>query len=94
MDIKKDQFQLLLIVVDRYNKPALFTWQISKKIIPIFSVLCKWEGTKGFYLQRQFLIILAFALTVYKNQDLILNQIVLDIKEKDKTVRLTYIAIL
>ena len=40
-DIKKDQPQLLLIAVDRYNGPTLFTWQDSKKVIPIFSVLYK-----------------------------------------------------
>ena len=94
MDIKKDQPQLLLIIVDGYNRPALFTQQDSKKVVLIFSVLYKQEGTRGSYLQRQFLIILAFALTVYKSQSLILNQVVLNIKEKDKTARLTYIAIL
>ena len=51
-DIKKDQPQLLLITVDRYNRPALFTQQDSKKVIPIFSVLYKWEGIRGSYLQR------------------------------------------
>ncbi len=46
-DIKKDQPQSLLIVVDRYNRPALFTWQDGKKVVPIFSVLYKWEGIRG-----------------------------------------------
>ena len=50
-DIKKDQPQLLLIVVDGYNGPALFTQQDSKKVIPIFSVLCKQEGIRGSCLQ-------------------------------------------
>ena len=51
-DIKKDQPQLLLIIVDRYNGPALFTWQDSKKVVPIFSMLYKQEGIKGSYLRR------------------------------------------
>ena len=51
-DIKKDQPQLLLIIVDGYNGPALFTWQDSKKVVPIFSVLYEWEGIRGFCLQR------------------------------------------
>ena len=51
-DIEKDQPQLLLIVVDRYNGPALFTWQNSKKVVPIFSVLYKWEGIRSSYLWR------------------------------------------
>ena len=51
-DIKKDQPQLLLIAVDRYNGPALFTRQDSKKVVPIFSVLRKQEGTRGSYLRR------------------------------------------
>ena len=57
-------------------------------------MLRKWEGTRGSYLQHQFLITLAFAFTVYKSQGLILNWVVLDIKEKDKTAGLTYIVIL
>ena len=51
-DIKKDQPQLLLIAVDRYNGPALFTWQDSKKVIPIFSILRKQEGIRGSCLRR------------------------------------------
>ena len=51
-DIKKDQPQSLLIAVNRYNGPALFTWQDGKKVVPIFSVLCKWEGTRGSCLRR------------------------------------------
>ena len=40
-DIKKDQPQSLLIAVDGYNGPALFTRQDSKKVVSIFSVLYK-----------------------------------------------------
>ena len=50
--IKKDQPQLLLIIVDRYNRPTLFTRQDSKKVVPIFSILYKQEDTRGSYLQR------------------------------------------
>ncbi len=52
MDIKKDQPQLLLVVVDRHNRLALFTWQDNKKVVPIFSVLRKQEGTRGSYLRH------------------------------------------
>ena len=93
-NIKKNQPQALLIIVDGYNRFALFTQQDRIKVIPIFSVLYKWEGTRGSYLQRQFPVTLAFALTIYKSQGLILNQVVLNIKEKDKIAGLTYIAIL
>ena len=51
-DIKKDQPQLLLITVDKYNGPTLFTQQDSKKVVPIFSVLYKQEGIRGSCLQR------------------------------------------
>ena len=93
-DIKKDQPQALLITVDSYNRPALFTQQNRIKIIPIFFVLYKQEGIRGSCLRRQFLVTLAFALTIYKSQGLTLNQVVLDIKEKDKIAGLTYIVIL
>ena len=51
-DIKKDQPQLLLVTVNRYNGPALFTQQDSKKVVPIFSILYKQEGIRGSYLRR------------------------------------------
>ena len=51
-NVKKDQPQLLLIAVDRYNGPALFTRQDGKKVVPIFSVLCEWEGIRGSCLWR------------------------------------------
>ena len=51
-DIKNNQPQLLLITVDRYNGPTLFTQQDSKKVVPIFSVLCKQEGIRGSYLRH------------------------------------------
>ena len=51
-DIKKDQPQLLLVAVDRYNRPILFTQQDSKKVIPIFSILYKQEGIRVSYLRR------------------------------------------
>jgi ATP-dependent DNA helicase PIF1 len=92
-DIKKDQPQSLLIAVDGYNGPALFTRQDGKKVVPIFSVLREWEGIRGSCSRRQFPITLAFALTVHKSQGLTLNRVVLDIKEKDKTAGLTYVAI-
>ena len=51
-DIKKDQPQLLLIIVNRYNGPTLFTWQNSKNVVPIFSMLYKQEGIRGSYLRH------------------------------------------
>ena len=51
-DIKKDQPQLLLVTIDGYNGPTLFTWQDSKKVAPIFSVLYKQEGIRGSYLRH------------------------------------------
>ena len=50
-DIKKNQPQLLLVVVDGYNGPVLFTQQDGKKVVFIFSMLYKQEGIKGFCLQ-------------------------------------------
>ena len=56
-------------------------------------MLREWEGTRGSCSRRQFPITLAFALTVHKSQGLTLNRVVLDVKEKDKTAGLTYVAI-
>ena len=50
MDIKKDLLQALLVAVNRYNRPALFTGSNSKKVVPIFPTFYKWEGFKGTYL--------------------------------------------
>jgi ATP-dependent DNA helicase PIF1 len=38
-NVKKDQPQALLIAVDGYSGPALFTQQGGRKVIPIFFVL-------------------------------------------------------
>ena len=46
-DIKKDLPQALLVAVNRYNGPTLFTGSDGKKVVPIFPTLYKWEGFKG-----------------------------------------------
>ena len=73
MDVKKDLPQALLIVINQYNRPTLFTSSNSRKVVPIFPTFYKWEGSKGTYSRHQFPIILAFAFTVYKSQRLTLN---------------------
>jgi hypothetical protein len=85
---------VLLVVVNWYNGPILFTNSNGKKVVPIFPTFYKWEGSKGTYLRRQFPIILVFVFTIYKSQRLTLNQIVLDISRKEHTTGLTYIGIL
>jgi ATP-dependent DNA helicase PIF1 len=92
-DVKKDQPQALLIAVDGYSGPALFTQQDGRKVIPVFSILREWEGARGSCSRRQFPVTLAFALTVHKSQGLTLNRVVLDIKDKDNTAGLTYVAV-
>ena len=37
-DIKKDLPQVLLVVVNQYNRPALFTNSNGKGVVPIFSI--------------------------------------------------------
>ena len=51
-DIKKDLLQALLVTVNQYNEPALFTGSDGKKVVPIFPTLYKQEGSKGTYLRR------------------------------------------
>ena len=85
---------MLLIVVDWYNGPVLFTSSDSKKVVPIFPTLHEWEGSKGTCSRHQFPIVLAFTLTIRKSQGLMLNQAVLDISSKEHTIGLTYIGVL
>ena len=47
IDVKKDLPQALLVAVNRYNGPALFTGSDGKKVVPIFPTLREWEGSKG-----------------------------------------------
>ena len=47
VDIKKDLLQALLVIVNQYNGPVLFTGSNSKKVVPIFPTFYKWEGSKG-----------------------------------------------
>ena len=92
-DVKKDLLQALLVAVNRYNGPALFTSSNSKKVVPIFPTFCEWEGFKGTYLRHQFLIVLAFALTIHKSQGLILDRVVLNISRKEHTAGLIYVGV-
>ena len=46
-DIKKDLLQVLLVAVNWYTRPILFTNSDSKKVVPIFPTFCEWEGSKG-----------------------------------------------
>ena len=51
-DVKKDQPQALLIMVDGYNGPALFTQQDGRKVVLVFFILCKQDSVRGFCSQR------------------------------------------
>ena len=92
-DVKKDLLQALLVAVDWYNGPALFTSSNGKKVVPIFSTFREWEGSKGTCSCCQFPIVLAFALTIYKSQGLTLDWVVLDISRKECTAGLTYVGV-
>jgi ATP-dependent DNA helicase PIF1 len=91
-DITKDQPQALT-AADGYNGPALYTQQDGGKVTPVFSILREWEGARGSCSRHQFPVTLALALTMHKSQGLTLNRVVLDIKDKDNTARLTYVAV-
>ena len=93
IDVKKDLLQALLVVVNWYNRPVLFTGSNSKNIVPIFLVFRKQEGSKGTYLRHQFPIVLVFAFTIYKSQALTLKQAVPNISRKERTIGLTYIGV-
>ena len=47
VDVKKDLLQALLVAVNRYNGPTLFTSSDGRKVVPIFPTFCEWEGFKG-----------------------------------------------
>ena len=49
-DVKKDLLQVLLVAVNWYNRPILFTSSNNRKVVPIFFIFYKWEGSKGTYL--------------------------------------------
>ena len=92
-DVKKDLPQALLVAVDRYNGPTLFTSSNGKRVVPIFPTFREWEGSKGTCSRRQFPIVLAFALTIHKSQGLTLDRAVLDISRKERTTGLTYVGV-
>ena len=43
-NIKKDLPQALLVAVNQYNRPALFTGSNGKGVVPIFFILCEWSS--------------------------------------------------
>ena len=66
-NVKKDLPLALLIIVNQYSGPGLFTRDDGKVVIPIFPATREWDNSKGNCSRRQFPGVLAFAITIYKS---------------------------
>ena len=52
VDVKRDLSLALLVVIDRYSGPGLFTRDDDKMIIPIFPTTREWDSSKDSYSRR------------------------------------------
>ena len=72
-DVKRDLPLAVLVAVDQYSGPGLFTRDDGKVVIPIFPATREWESFRDNCSRCQFLVVLAFAITIHKSQSLILD---------------------
>ena len=82
---------ILLVYCNNYDGPALL--DIEQKIVPIFPVQYNFELNRQICNRSQFPIILAYAIIIYKSQNITLDKVRLNLLAKDFTPGLTYIAV-
>lgn len=88
VDPNRDEFPLLIMVkFDRYTGPTV------DGSVPIAQVEGLWVSNGRDCTRLQFPLLLAFAITIDKSQGLTLEKAVVNINDKERSLRLAYVAL-
>ena len=91
LDPSVSMLSLLLIYFPEYSGPDFPIYR--SKIIPIFPIIRQFNFKGVTYTHIQFLLHLAYTITVYKSQGLTLLRAVLNIDQKEHCLGLSYVAV-
>ena len=83
---------VILVAVDKYTGSANMAIN-DIHVVPILPAEAQWEVKHKVCQRKQFLLVLAFAITIHKSQSLTLARVVLDFEKKDVTSGLSYVAL-
>lgn len=83
---------VIFVAVDNYGGATSMEVN-SVDVVLVVPVKAQWEVKHEVCQRKQFPLILAFAITIHKNQGLTLAKVVLNFKNKDFNSSLSYIAL-
>ncbi len=92
-DTKTELPFVVLVKFDQYSGPACFDDPALASVVPIFRSRRDFLRGNSNCTRTQFPLTIAYAITVHKPQGATLDQVVLDISEKDFQPGLTYVAV-
>ena len=83
---------VVLVVVDDYTSFAIIVFN-GMHVVPVVLADAQWEIKHKVCQRKQFLLMLAFGITIHKSQRLTLARVVLNFDSKDFTSGLSYVAL-
>ena len=93
-DVRQDISSMpsvILVKLDSYTEPAFP--DCGEGIISIFPVTRQFEYKSVSCSQTQFPLQLAYAITVYKSQGMLLDTAIMNLRKKQHCLRLAYVAV-
>lgn len=83
---------VILVAVDKYTGSANMAIN-NIYVMPVLSAEAQWEVKHKICQRKQFLLVLAFAITIHKSQSLTLARVMFNFEKKDVILGLSYVAL-